>query len=205
MDYRIMNMLLRLPGILIALIAVSFGEALMAHLMGDDTPKNTGRLTISPSAHIDPIGFFMMFFIGFGWGKPMQVNENNFKNRKVGRALFFLSGTIMNLIVAIIFNWIVIFLEILNVEIMELYMVLSAIIGVNLSLGAFRLLPIPQLAGFYFLLEILPYNMSIKLSQLERYSLPIFLILVYTGFISILVQPIINLFLFILKIFTFGF
>lgn len=203
-DINIMDRLIRLPGIVIALVAISYGEALMAYLMGDDTPKNMGRLTISPAAHLDPIGFLIMFLVGFGWSKPVYVNDNNFKNKQLGRALFFLSGTIMNLIVAIIFGWIIIILNKINIGSNELFMVLSSIIVVNISLASFRLLPIPPLAGFYFILEIVPYNIKIKLRELERFSMVFILLIIYTGLVGFIIEPIITTLYAIFNIFTLG-
>ena len=59
------------------LVGVCFHEfchALAAHRLGDRTPQSQGRVTLNPFAHLDPLGTFMMLFIGFGWGKPVQFN-----------------------------------------------------------------------------------------------------------------------------------
>ena len=45
---------------------------------GDETPRQQGRLNLNPLSHIDPIGFILLIFAGFGWGKPVQINPRNF-------------------------------------------------------------------------------------------------------------------------------
>ena len=80
-----------------------FGHAFVAHLNGDDTAKNAGRMTINPLSHIDIFGMIMMFVAKFGWAKPVPVNPNNYKNEKVGNITVSLAGIFMNLASAIIF------------------------------------------------------------------------------------------------------
>ena len=60
-------------------------HAWVAHKMGDDTAKNQGRITLNPFKHLSLWGSIMMVLIGFGWGKPVNVNPNNFKNHLAGR------------------------------------------------------------------------------------------------------------------------
>ena len=77
-------------------------HAFAAHLMGDDTAKEQGRMTLNPIKHIDLWGTVLMLFAGFGWAKPVPINPNNFKNRKLGMALSSLAGPVSNLILAYI-------------------------------------------------------------------------------------------------------
>ena len=71
--------------------------------MGDDTPKYTGRLTLNPIAHIDPIGLIMLFVARFGWAKPVMINSDNFRNRRQGEVLTALAGPVANFVTAFIF------------------------------------------------------------------------------------------------------
>ena len=54
-----------------------FSHALVAHMCGDLTSKDQGRVTLNPLKHIDPLGFIMLIIAGFGWAKPVQFNEQN--------------------------------------------------------------------------------------------------------------------------------
>ena len=75
-------LILSIPAILIAITFHEFAHAWMADKLGDDTPRRQGRLTLNPFAHIDPVGAVLLITAGFGWGKPVQINPNNF-NRTI--------------------------------------------------------------------------------------------------------------------------
>ena len=60
------------------LVALSFHEAshaLVAYWLGDPTPKEMGRLSLNPFAHLDPYGALMILVVGLGWGKPVQIKD----------------------------------------------------------------------------------------------------------------------------------
>ncbi len=79
---ELLALLLTLPGVIIAITFHEFAHAFAADKLGDDTPRNQGRLTLNPLAHIDPFGFLMLIFVHFGWGKPVEINP-----RKLNRAV----------------------------------------------------------------------------------------------------------------------
>ena len=94
-----------LPGIIIGISFHEFAHAYVADKLGDDTPRMQGRLNLNPLTHIDPIGFILLMFAGFGWGKPVQINTANFNrniDRDKGEAIVSLAGPIMNFILAIL-------------------------------------------------------------------------------------------------------
>lgn len=67
---------------LVALVAIPFhecGHALAAWLLGDDTAKRQGRLSLNPFAHFDLLGTLCMVFAGVGWAKPVSTDPRNFK------------------------------------------------------------------------------------------------------------------------------
>ncbi|MBR1708321.1 MAG: site-2 protease family protein [Clostridia bacterium] len=95
----------RILAVLIGLCFHEFGHAYVAHLCGDDTAKNMGRMTINPLAHLDPVGTILMFFAGVGYAKPVPVNPYNFKGNRVRSDLLVsLAGICMNLILLILFT-----------------------------------------------------------------------------------------------------
>ena len=77
MDFR--QILLLAPPILLALTFHEFAHAYVANRFGDDTAKLSGRLTMNPLAHLDPLGTIMIFIVHFGWAKPVPVNPYNLK------------------------------------------------------------------------------------------------------------------------------
>ena len=96
--FNLSNLLASLVGIAIAISIHEFGHAYSAHLLGDDTAKYNGRMTLNPAKHIDPIGLLTLIFFHIGWAKPVPVNPKNFKNYKLGNLIVSLSGVIGNLI-----------------------------------------------------------------------------------------------------------
>src|ERR1035437_711071 len=75
----------------------------VAYLMGDDTAKLQGRLTLNPLAHLDPLGTIMMLLAGFGWAKPVPVNYGRltrFKDRSISIRLVSIAGVTANFLVA---------------------------------------------------------------------------------------------------------
>ena len=82
-----------------------YAHALVAHLLGDNTAKNMGRLTLNPLAHTDLRGVIILILLGFGWGKPVPINPANFhkiKSRKLGIVLVSLAGITANLLMAFV-------------------------------------------------------------------------------------------------------
>ena len=187
----IIDMLTMLPGILIALTFHEFAHGLAAYAMGDDTAKNAGRLSLDPMKHIDPIGFIMLFIMRFGWAKPVPINENNFKHERLGLFFVSIAGITMNLILALIFQLILFF----TADIVQLSAYVDAmrgIVWINIMLAAFNLLPIPPLDGSKIIYTFLPRNLRFTFYKYESYGSIILIILLLTGGISLLLNPVIS-------------
>ena len=92
-----------IAAILVALSVHEFSHALAGTVLGDNTAKNMGRLTLNPLAHLDMIGTLMLLIVGFGWGKPVPFNPFNLKYPKWGPAIVALAGPFANLICVVIF------------------------------------------------------------------------------------------------------
>ena len=93
---------LSLPAIVLCLSVHEAAHGAAAYLLGDRTARNAGRVTLSPLAHIDPMGFVCLLLFGFGWARPVPVNISNFKNRRWGMALTALAGPLSNFVTAFI-------------------------------------------------------------------------------------------------------
>jgi len=134
-------------GFIIALlVAITIHEAShawMANFYGDPTAKLHGRLSLNPFVHLDLFGTIFLLLAGFGWGKPVPVNPNNFKNPKLDNLTVSLAGPMSNFLLAaglgLLYRFFV-FPAVLS----EL---LILIIFFNLVLMIFNLLPIPPLDG----------------------------------------------------------
>ena len=171
--------------IAVAISVHEFGHAYSAHLLGDDTAKMYGRMTINPAKHIDPIGLLMMIIFKIGWAKPVPVNPNNFKNYKIGNVLVSFSGAIANIITAIIC---VLINKYINMYAINLIASMTMIY--NVGFAAFNLLPLPPLDGWGIVSTFIPYKYNEYVYRYENMSSIIFLVLIFTGLVGIFVEPI---------------
>ena len=148
-----MDTLLVIPAIMIGLSFHEFGHAKAAQMCGDNTPLYQGRVTLDPRAHIDPMGLISLVFLGFGWGRPVQINPLNFRDRRRDGLIVGLAGVTMNLIVALTVSLVLRFLiaqsafaySTVGGIVIEM---LFNIVSINIYLMLFNLLPIPPLDGY---------------------------------------------------------
>ncbi len=192
------NLMLIVPGIIIGLSFHEFAHAFVAYKLGDQTPKAQGRVTINPGAHIDPIGLVALAFIGFGWGKPVQVNPRAFKNPRRDEALVSIAGVTMNLILAIVFTGIfALYINLAGAYIFTtmgeiIYTILLYVIQINVVLMVFNLLPIPPLDGYNLIGEIFNLKRKGWYWQIYNYGTFILLAAILLGLTSRILVPIVN-------------
>jgi len=204
----IRELLIILPGLLIALSFHEYAHARVADYLGDDTPYYQGRLTLNPLAHIDWLGFFMLLLVKFGWARPVQVNPLNFKgvDMRRGMMLVSLAGPGGNFLLAIA-TAIVMKIVYAMPQTESTYIALTLLqplLLYNVVLGIFNLIPVPPLDGSKILAGILPDSQAVLLDNLERYGPIILLVLVFSGLIGAILWPILNFVLGILSNFIFG-
>jgi Zn-dependent protease len=155
-NFDLVRILKFLPGIIIGLTVHEFCHALVAHLCGDSTSKDQGRVTLNPLKHIDPLGFIMLIFAGFGWAKPVQFNEMNLRNPKYDIIKIALAGPLSNAVIAMILS---VFFSVLS-SALPVYQstgmqfiteVFLYAIYINWGLFIFNLIPLPPLDGSHLL------------------------------------------------------
>ena len=166
-------------------------HALTAKLLGDRTAESQGRISLNPLVHLDPMGTIGLLLFGIGWAKPVPVQP--YKARKVSQksamALTAAAGPLSNVIVSLVFmiieKIIIVATGLTDVTSFYIATALELIIGINLSLGVFNLLPIPPFDGSRILLAFLPTKLYFKVMEYERFIMIAVLVLLYTGILSI--------------------
>lgn len=168
-----------LPSIILASTIHEYAHARAAKFMGDNTAELSGRMTLNPLSHLDPIGVIAMALFRIGWSKPVPVNSRNFDKPDLGNAVVALSGPLSNYIVAIVMGLILrlIFpmLDIENPITMTVLTFIVTFLIVNIVLGTFNLIPIPPLDGHKVIGVILPKKLRFYWNKLDRFG--IFLVL----------------------------
>ena len=170
-----------------------------AYLLGDNTARQQGRLTLNPLKHLDPFGsvilplllVFMNAGFVIGWAKPVPYNPANLRNEKKGTFLVAIAGIIANLILVIFFGLLIRFAPSLfgNTLDSSFYKITSIIVVLNLVLVIFNLIPIPPLDGSKILFSFLPYKYRYIENFLEKWGM--FLLLFFIIFLWTKVSPII--------------
>lgn len=188
-DFSLTGLIAGLPGLVIALVIHEYAHAKAADVMGDFTPRMTGRLTLNPMAHIDPIGLIMLLVVRFGWAKPVMINARNFRNWRQGELLVAVAGPVANLIVAFISLLAMAVLFKLGMFSEGVRLVLSMMVLFNINFAIFNMLPLPPLDGSKVLMVLLPGRLAYNLMSLERYSFIILIFLMMTPFLTMILIP----------------
>ena len=190
-------------------------HAWMSNRFGDDTARLLGRITLNPVAHIDPIGTLLIPIVSFifgsmggtvaripliGWGKPTPVNPLRWRDKDRANVMVSAAGIIVNTFIAICaFTVLKVMLMTGGFEGMSrqlgepIFLFLQLFLTMNISLAVFNLLPFPPLDGSKILETFLPASAQPILALMEQYGFIILMMLIYVGFFSAILKPIMDL------------
>ncbi len=190
--------------ILPVLLAITVHEAAhgwIAKYLGDPTAERLGRVTLNPFKHVDPIGTVLVPaallllkapFL-FGWAKPVPVNWGNLRRPKRDMILVAAAGPGANLMMATL--WAVV-AEVGSLLLRSgspiIYMGLVGIL-INVLLMVFNLLPLPPLDGGRVAVGLLPARWAWWVNRLEPFGFLILLVLLFSGVLSRIITPPIEL------------
>ena len=173
--------------ILFSMVLHELAHGLVAYLLGDDTAKEDGRLTLNPLKHLDPwlsIAMPLLLLISggpvFGGAKPVPVNSSRLKYGPWGMALVAIAGPLTNFLIALVAFLIGFYSGgLANGGLAG--EVFSNLVMVNLGFGIFNLIPIPPLDGSRVLYALAPDGIRQLMDRIEPYGIMIVLIFVVVG------------------------
>ena len=153
-DYLI-SLLASLCAVTVVLTLHEFAHAYVAYRCGDPTPKWSGRLSLNPFRHFDPVGLLCFTFVGFGWAKPVAINPDNFKRYRLGLGLTACAGIVMNYLTALLIYPLFCVVRRYMPEVPFITELLESffylVFAYSLSFFVFNLLPLYPLDGFRIL------------------------------------------------------
>ena len=178
--------------LIVILLSMTIHEAMhafMGYVLGDNTAKEEGRLTLNPIRHIDPVMTILLPLIMvilhapvFGGAKPVPFNPNRVRFGDWGAALVALSGPITNLVIAFIAFGVGVFSGVIDnagaVQPTIFGLIISTAVSVNLGFFVFNMLPIPPLDGSRILYAVAPNSVRSVMQKIEQNGVLLVMIIV---------------------------
>jgi Zn-dependent protease len=180
------TLIARLIVLVITFTIHEFAHAWTATQFGDETPRQYGRLTLNPLAHLDPMGSLLLLLVGFGWAKPVPINPYALNRRSPAGVMWVsLAGPFSNLLMAILaaipfrlgLVSVVAGLTTTRAILPNLSQILVQFILINLLLCLFNLIPLAPLDGEKIIDYFLPPSLAKVFEDIRPYG-PIILIVV---------------------------
>ncbi|HEX3219163.1 MAG TPA: site-2 protease family protein [Candidatus Limnocylindria bacterium] len=166
------------------IVGITFHEfmhAFVADQLGDARPRAMGRVSLNPAAHIDPMGALFFIIAGFGWGRPVMVNQYALRPGRIGMAYVAAAGPLANLFVAaiagIVFRLVDLAAPSGSVGEFAIQL-LASLVFFNVALGLFNLLPIPPLDGYNLVLPFLPLRTALTVQRYAGYGMLVLLVII---------------------------
>ena len=192
-------LLLLVPVLLFALCFHEFAHAWVAYKLGDPTAKHSGRLTLNPLAHLDPMGSLMILFVGFGWAKPVPVDVRYLQNPRTDMMKVAFAGPAANLLLAFVGG------TIIRAHIVggSLILMLVLFTQINIMLAVFNMIPIPPLDGSQIFSGLMVRKNPNLVMKLQMYGPQILFGLILIGYLTEIsplwwvMSPFVNFFLFL--------
>lgn len=180
--------------LLFCLVIHELAHGYMALFCGDKTAQYSGRLSLNPLKHLDPIGTLIPIFMLLsgsnfiiGWAKPVPVNYFAFRNGRVGEFLVSIAGVLTNYLLMIV-GAILIKYGLIPFNSISIYFII-----INMALGTFNLLPIPPLDGSRVLASFLTGEDRVRIFSLDTYGILFIVVLSYFGVLDKMMSPIYNI------------
>lgn len=176
-----------IPAIIASITLHEYAHARVALLFGDDTAYRAGRVSLNPLVHLDPIGTFGIFFLGFGWGRPVPVNPKFLRHPRAD-ALVSAAGPCANFFLALVSAALLrnpMLMQWLNSlgSAEGAAILFSMIVHTNLILMCFNFIPLGPLDGAHVMKNLLPLNQGVGFEQFnQRYGYLILILLLLSDY-----------------------
>jgi Zn-dependent protease len=193
--------------LLFSLTVHEAAHALTADRLGDPTARLLGRVSLNPAVHVDPIGTVVFPLIAMitnvpvlGWAKPVPVNITRLQGHwKRKYMLIAAAGPASNLVLAVIASLLLRFVPVSgDLEVATLTpvaAVLRQVVGLNVLLAVFNMIPVPPLDGGNVLSGLLRGSASEMFDRLRPYGFLILYGLMFSGILTMIISPPANLLL----------
>ena len=202
MGINVVLALMIIGSFLVAIPLHESGHALMASMLGDRTPREEGRLSLSLRSHIDPIGTLMCVLlafqpglgVGFGWGKPVKPDPWKMRvGANAGVLLVAWAGLIFSLLIGVLVSVLLRFVPIQMLESavgLHVIQLLIVFASVNICLAIFNLFPLYPLDGYQIVYTLLPSRQAVQFAKSAAYGPLIILALFFLlPFLAQLASP----------------
>lgn len=192
--------------LIMSVVVHEFSHGYVAYLFGDNTARLSGRLTLNPIKHLDPVGSVILplalILMGtnfiIGWARPVPYNPNNLSHGNLAKFFVSIAGILSNLLIAIIFALVIrVGPSLLGIPLFSvsglspLYMISSIIVFTNLILAIFNLMPIPPLDGSKILFSVIPARYRYVENFMEQWG--IFLLVLFIITIWKYIAPLVSI------------
>lgn len=191
--------LICVPAVFIAITIHEFTKAATSSFLGDLAPKNDNRLTLNPIKHFEPIGFILLLFMGFGWGKPVRTSSVYYKNRTLGTVLTYTMPIIANIVFSFAFALCSGFVTVLAYEnkldgyyAEYIKSFFGLLVQFNLSLAFFNVIPVAPLCGNKIMTALMSPNEALKVTHYEKIFQIILVMLLFFGLVGEILNPLIS-------------
>ncbi|MGN1318049.1 MAG: hypothetical protein ACI4VF_03470 [Lachnospirales bacterium] len=185
---------------LIAIIIFNMVTAFTALLLGDDTPKKNGFLSINPKNQVDFLGYILFAVFGYGWSQPVEIRAGNFKDRKKGTIITFAFPIVFSILLAEIlyaFTKITGAASLLNTSgyMYYIWYFIYSIPHYILKLALVNIIPVYPFWGSNILKAVINPNSAFAYAQRERIIQMVIIFLILLGVVSTPLNIVVNLLL----------
>jgi Zn-dependent protease len=185
---NVLNTLYLAVGLLIALMVHEYARAWTAVRLGDQTPRNIGRLTFNPKAHADPFGTLILpgilllptlfgsaaGFLPFAYAKPLPVNTWGMRHPDRDPMLVALAGPVANIALAFVFGALV-----RAARTGQVGRFLFACLITTIIIGVINLVPLPPFDGSRVIARFLPPRARQFYESADQYGAIIVLVIFF--------------------------